>query len=732
MTNRDNQSASRAGIGIATSFAALCLGLAGPAWAAEAETLGIEEVIVTAERREESLQKVPIAITAFSAEQFNRSGLQTTVDLQYRTPGLVFTTNAALGQPYIRGIGTDIINVGTDPSVAVHVDGLYQTRATASVQDLFDIERVEVVKGPQGTLYGRNATGGAINILTKEPSNELEASGDFLYGNYDKVRARGMVNVPIMEDKVALRVSGFIANRDGYTRDILRNVRVDDEDVWAVRGKLRMELSEDVSLSLSADHMIERSTRNLAPKVNPNLPSPARDLFGAVISQHPRIVQYNNDLFTNLDHTTFTAHLEWDLGDVIFKSITGYTHAKNDIELDIDGTEIDFTWDIENENDKVFSQEFQLASANNEKLQWVVGAFYLHEKAEQHFQIFITPLAANIDYPVVNRVDAYALFGQGSYNVSEKLRLTAGLRYSYEKKDADFLNIITDPFGLLTGVPGGGVFVSQSSPNESWKAWTPKFGIDYFVNDDVMLYVSATRGFKSGGFNLLGSGEQFEPEYIWSYEAGFKSMLLEQRLRLNVAAFYYDYTDLQVNRFNPATGGATTSVTNAASAEVKGLEAEVLALLAKGLELDMGIAVLDAKYKDFLSANPDAPDPFVDQDLSGNTLPRSPKFSLSAGLQYTHDIGNYGSVTLRGEAKYQSHIWFDQFNSSDVEEDNYTLLNAFMTFESQDDRWRVQVYGRNLTDKLYRQSVIRATSLIGTLDFWGAPRTYGLEVGFRY
>jgi iron complex outermembrane receptor protein len=711
--------------GLATSF----LALMGSALAAD-NGLALEEITVTAERRAASLQEVALAITAFSGEQLDRSAIQTTVDLQYRTPGLVFTTNAAMGQPYIRGIGTDIINVGTDPSVAVHVDGIYQTRASASLVDLFDIERVEVVKGPQGTLYGRNASGGAINIISKDPSYDLEAAGDFLYGNYDKVRVRGMINVPLLDDKISFRASGFFTERDGFTKDVLRNVKMDDEDVWAVRAKLRFDLSEDVSLTLGADHMIERSTRNLAPKVNPNLPSPARDLFGADISQDPRIVQYNHDLYTNLDHTSFSAHLEWDLGGVVFKSISGYTDAKNRVELDIDATEVDFTWDYENEDVKVFSQEFQLVSDNGGKFEWVVGAFYLHEKAQQRFQVFITPLGADMDYPVENRVDAYALFGQGSYHVTDKLRLTAGLRYSYEKKDADFLNIVTDPFGALTGEPG--VYVMQSNPKESWNAWTPKFGIDYFVNDDVMVYVSATRGFKSGGFNLTGSGEQFDPEYIWSFEGGFKSTLWDKRLRLNVAAFYYDYKDLQVNRFNPATGGATTSVTNAASAEVKGLEAEVLALIAQGLELDLGVAVLDAKYKDFLSANPDAPDPFEDQDLSGNTLPRSPKFSLSAGLQYTHPLSNYGNLTWRGEAKYQSHIWFDQFNSADVEEDDYVLLNAFVTFESADERWRVQAYGRNLTDKLYRQSVIRATSLIGTLDFWGAPRTYGLEVGFRY
>ncbi|RIK92375.1 MAG: hypothetical protein DCC73_13345 [Proteobacteria bacterium] len=697
-----------------------------------ADSLALEEIIVTAERREASLQNVPISIAAFTGQQLQKSGLQTTMDLQTRTPGLVFSTNTALGQPYIRGIGTDIINVGTDPSIAVHIDGHYQTRSTAAVQDFFDVERVEVVKGPQGTLYGRNASGGAINIITNSPSNELEAAGDISYGNYGRISVHGMVNVPILDDKVALRVAGFRTNRDGFSYDVLRNTDVDDDDVWAVRGKLRMELTETVTLTLGADHSEVRGARNGAPTVDPDSPAPARDLFGAAVNTDPRVVQYNNDFYTHIDHTNLSAHLEWDLGSVLLKSITGYTDAKNRIELDIDATEIDFTWSNENEDINAFTQELQLSSKSDGNLEWIFGAFYLHEKAKQRFHVFISPLAADLDYPVANRVDAYALFGQASYRVTESLRLTAGLRYSYEKKKGDFLYIVTDPFGLLTGVAGGGVFVSQSAPEESWKAWTPKFGIDYFVNDDVMLYVSATRGFKSGGFNLLGSGEQFDPEYIWSYEGGLKSMLFDKRLKLNLAAFYYDYTNLQVNRFNPATGGATTSVTNAASAEVKGIEAEALALISEGLELDMSVALLDAEYKTYFTANPDAPDPFIDQDLSGNTLPRSPKFSFGAGLQYTHDLANYGRLTLRGEARYQSHIWFDQFNSENVEEDNYTLLNAFLTFESQDERWRAQIYGRNLTDKLYRQNVIRATSIIGTLDIWSAPRTYGLEVGFRY
>lgn len=704
--------------------------LAANAWGQEAP-LAVEEIIVTAERRAADLQDVPIAITAMTGEQLDRSGIQSTQDLQARTPGLVFTTNASYGQPYIRGIGSDFLSAGADPSIAVHVDGIYQTRATAALQDLFDIDRVEIVKGPQGTLYGRNATGGAMNILTKDPTGELEAAADVLYGNYDRLRLRGVVNLPIAED-VSLRASGFVTSRDGYVDNALPGESLDGEDAWALRAKLKAALSPDLTLIIGGELMREDSTRNLAPKLNASYPAPALDFFGAQIIDDPRVVQYDNQNGLTVKRSAIYGKLEWDLGSVQLKSITSYAHTTNSLALDLDATEVAFAHDTLDEKSDAFSQEFQIASSGDQPFSWIVGAYYLHEKAQQHFQIYISPFAAKIAYPVSNRVDAYALFGQGTYKLTEQLRLTAGLRYSYEKKNAAFRNIVTDPGGMLTGVPGGGVFTTAFDADADWKAWTPKFGIDYQINDDVMVYASATRGFKSGGFNLLGAGEQFAPEHVWSYEAGIKSTFLDRRVRLNLSAFHYDYSGLQVNRYNPSTGGATTTVTNAASASVDGFEGELVAVLAQGLELDAGISVLDAKYKTFFSANPDAPDPFVDQDLSGNTMPRTPELTLSGGLQYAFALGGTGTMTVRGEVRHQSHVWFDQFNGTGVEQGAFTLLNGAVTWQSDDERWRVQVFGRNLTDKLYRQSVIRATSTTGTLDFWGAPRTYGIEIGIRY
>jgi iron complex outermembrane receptor protein len=717
--------------GVAVSLAAMCGGLASAAEQSSASAL--EEVIVTAERREANLQNVPIAITAVSGEALDRSAVRSTVDLQTMTPGLILTTNAVQGQPYIRGIGSDILNVGTDGSVAVHVDGVYQSRPSSAVQDFLDVQRVEVVKGPQGTLYGRNATGGAINIITNDPEHEFGGRVDLNLGNYSKYGGDAVVNVPIVDDKVALRVAVLGSSRDGFTHNLLDGSTSDGEGLWAYRAKLRFDPRSDLSIILAGDAVRENSDRNLGPKVDASLPSPAVDFFGAVIPAGPRDVRYDNPTWSRKYADAGTLKIEWNAGPVVLRSLTSLNDLEFHVNLDIDATEVPFTWDTVHEQSRVVSEELQLASRPGGKLDWMVGLYYLDEKARQTFHIYFTPFQADINYSDVrNDTKASALFGQLTYKPADRMRITAGARYSSEKRNAHFHEIVNDPFGILTGIPGGALLDLQNDSSQTWHAWTPKLGIDYAFTPDVMAYASVTRGFKSGGFNLLGSGEVFQPEFIWSYDAGFKSTFLDRRLRMNLSAFYYDYSDLQVNRFNPATGGATSTVTNAASAEIKGFEAELLAMLAPRLELDSSLALLDAKFKRFETSNPDAADPFALQQLGGNTLPRAPKVTATLGLQYTAALGGGRSLALRGEARYQGHIWFDQFNATDVDQSAFTLLNGFATLRGAEDRWHVQLYGRNLTDRLYKQSVVRATSLIGTLDFWGAPRTFGAEVGYRF
>jgi iron complex outermembrane receptor protein len=707
-------------------------GLASVARAAETAPV-LEEVVVTAERREANLQAVPIAVTALSSEALARSVITSTVDLQTLTPGLVFTTNGPYGQPYVRGVGTDIINSGSDGSIAVHVDGVYQARAAAAIQDFLDVARVEVLKGPQGTLYGRNATGGAINVYTNEPTYDWSGDLTLRAGNFAKREGSLVVNAPLVDDRAALRIAVLGDSRDGYTHNLLTGQKLDDEGLWEYRAKLRLDPTERLSVLLSAQAVRENSTRNDGPKVDSSLPSPAVDVFGAVIPPGPRNVRYNTPMMLRKKLTDESLRIRYDFGPVVLTSITAHAVSDWRTQLDIDATEVDFTWDRVHERSSATSEELQLASQAGGKLEWIAGAYFLHEDAVQSLNIFFTPLAADVNYPDVRNVTrASALFGQGTWKLADRARLTAGLRYSRERRQGTFHEVITDPFGALTGIPGGATLDFGSVSERTWTAWTPKLAFEYDVAKDVMAYASVTRGFKSGGFNLVGAGEMFQPETIWSYELGLKSTLLDHRLRLNLAAFWYDYKDLQVNRFNPATGGATSTVTNAAQAKIKGFEAEVEAAVAPGLDADASLALLDAKYGTFLTSNPDAADPFATQDLDGNVLPRAPRVTAAAGLQYTWTMSEKLALTLRGEARYQGHIFFDQFNSAHVEQGSYTLGNVYATLKSPDERWHVQLFCRNVSDELYKQSVVRATSLIGTLDFWGPPRTYGVDVGYRF
>jgi iron complex outermembrane receptor protein len=693
--------------------------------AAQGDTL--DEIVVTAQRHAEVLQTVPIAIAAFNSKMLQRSGLQGTLDLQQRIPSLVMTTNATLGQPYLRGVGTDIINIGTDPSIAVYEDGVYQARAVASVSEFNDVERVEVVMGPQGTLFGRNATGGALSIITKDPTDKLEGSANLQLGTYMHIRASSMLNAPV-SDMVDVRVSGFYDYHDGYSKNLTLDKRTDGVNVWGARGKIRLKLNENLTFTIAGEHSDDKSTRNLAPVVNPNLFSPAVNVFGGLPNTDPREVR--NDVQDDVEviQSKISGTLVWNLDGVQLKSITAYNSTVNNInKLDIDATEVDFAWDTLFEHSRVFSQELQLSSNGDGPLQWVGGLYYLHESATQLFKIRLNvpPLPGTpdgiLDFNSANKTNAYAAFGQASYRLGQ-LRVTAGLRYSHEKKDSSFVQTITDPYDVLS--PFGSVVINNPQ-SKGWNAWTPKAGLDYFINDDVMLYVGASRGFKSGGTNLQGSGELFEPETLWNYEGGIKATWLGGKLRTNLAAFYYDYKNLQVNVFN----GGTSVVTNVPKAKIKGFEANVTALPLPDLSIDLGLALLDAKIGNLITLNPNTG---LLQDVSHNYLPRAPKTSLTAGVEYTLPNQDNGRFTLRGEMKYQSNTYFSFYADPEVAQKGYSLFNARLSYESPDQKWYGAVYGQNLTNKLYRSSIIQSQSLIGTLQFFGPPRTFGLEVGYKF
>ncbi len=582
-------------------------------------TAGIEEIVVTAQRRTQNLQDVAAAVTAFTPEMLDKSGIDDVSELQARTPGLIFSTNGPFGQPYIRGVGSDIINPGTDAPIAMFVDGAYQPRPTAAMTEFFDTERVEVLKGPQGTLYGRNASGGAIIIATRDPENSLGADGDVIYGNYDRATFRGALNTPINDD-LSFRIAALYTEHQGYTENLYDDTRLDSQRLWGLRAKLKYAPGEAFSLVLTAEYTKENDSRNLAEKVidSPALPLPVRDfapLLGytaPTIPSDPYQIKADFPTYALVYQSRFNATLTWVLSGMEFKSITAFTRSSNVSILDLDATEINFAYDRETDASRAFTQNFQLSSTGPGALQWIAGVDYLHENGSQNFDARLpllgppTDILFGPDSPAAGFIwdsgittKSISGFADGRLRLSPRFTLAAGIRYSHEEKTATFLETIIDPFGALTdgeSLPSGIIRI-PANPQKSFSAWTPKFSLEFRPTERVLTYISATRGFKSGGFNLMNTGEEFEPEKIWSYELGLKSTWFDNRLRSNWTAFYYDYKDLQVNQFS----GVTNLITNAAKSHVKGVEADLAGKPSNWLSLDLGLAFLDAKYADYLT-----------------------------------------------------------------------------------------------------------------------------------
>jgi iron complex outermembrane receptor protein len=703
---------------------------------------GLEEIVVTAQKREQNLQDVGASVVAFNAEALNAAGVEDPITLQQHTPGMVLSTNGPYGQPYIRGVGSDIINPGTDAPIAIFEDGAYQPRPNAAITEFFDLDRVEVLKGPQGTLYGRNASGGAINIVTHDPDMFLSSDGDAIFGNYGRVTVRNSFNAPL-SDTLAVRIAGVYTEHGGYTTNLFDGSKLDNENQWGVRGKVKYAPRSDFSIVLTLEHIREHDSRDLPEKVldSPDLPLPVRDLAPLLgytappIPANPRDVYENSPNVELVSNTRANAILSWDLGPVLFKFTSGYTDVWNDGILDLDGTQINFSYDNEADHSNSVIESLQLSSLGAGPLQWMVGAEYFHENGGQNFDARLPNFGAPSSDPYGPEVAGFIWnsgiqtssasgFADLTYMFSPQWSINAGIRYTWEHKRANFLETLIDPFGALTGLPGG-TYLTPAMPHATFSAWTPKVRLEYRPKDDILLYASATRGFKSGGFNLMNTGEEFQPEKIWSYELGLKSTWLDKRLRGNAAAFYYNYRDLQVNQFS----GVTNLVTNAANSRITGVEVEIEAQPISALQTDLSFAYLDAIYLNYYTHN--ATDPTGPElDLSGNRMPKAPRSTVTLATQYSWPI-DVNRLTLRGEVRYQSLVYFDQFDSAEVTQAGYALFNGRLSYAAPNDRWSVAVFGQNLGDKLYRQSMVRVDNVFGTVAFFGAPRTYGVEFSYR-
>ncbi len=684
-------------------------------------------IVITPQWRPVDVQKLPITVDVKSGKELDAVGVHNTIDLQYQVPGLVFKTNAVLGQPYIRGVGSDLISVGTDASVATFVDGVYQTRSIRSIQDFFDLDRVEVLKGPQGVHLGRNAVGGAVSIITRDPDPYLSGFADVLYGSFEKKQFRGAINAPIGNSDLSFRLAGMQVKRDGYSDNIFRGGDLDDEDFSAVRGKLRYAPSKDLDVVLGIERTDEDSTRALAPQPDPNQGVSGAILAGGTVPGNPRKVTGNVDQFLDVDTTSYTAKIFRKFEKVELLSITGYQDMDLNMLLDTDATEVDFSSIGVDEPTKAFTQEVRLTSATDLGLGWVAGAFYLREDASQALDVRLPLLGVqNLSRGEID-TDAYAVFGELSYRPNEQWRGTAGVRYSRDKRSIDFNQTIADPGGVV-GPPGTASLAQKD--NETWDAITPEFVLEYTPHDDALYYAKASRGFKAGGYNTSAAQSSFDPEYLWAYEMGVKSTMPSKKLRLNGSLFYYDYEDIQLlTPPDNSLEGTFPVIINAANATIKGLDLDASIQPTESLGLSLGMTLLDSQFDDFVSVDPN--NPADDPDRSGDPLPQAPDVSLNVAAKYTRFLSGGGMLTLWGGYRYQSSVFYNVYKDPATKQDGYGLVDASVTYESRKGRWYAELFGKNLTDELYTQNIIRQDPISGVLRFWGAPRTVGLRIGYR-
>lgn len=692
-----------------------------PYSSAHAQTAKVDgdDIVVTATKQGQTrLQDTALAITAVGTELLDRSAAKDIRDIQSFSPSLTITQNGNAAAPYIRGIGSNNTFPGSDPSTTLYVDGVYIARPTGFFIAFLDLDRVEVLRGPQGTLYGRNAVGGAINLISRKPGETLEGKAQFTVGNFDLLRGEAYVSGPL-SDSLGFGISARRSKRAGYFKNIfVPNDDADDENDTSMRAQLRGTPSTNLEVLLRGDYYNSHSNFGTGTKIK--APISYDPIANSIINQ-PRTLSFNTPISSTVRSWGVSGEVNYDLSaSGKLMSLTAYRESRAYSLIDSDFSTASVRTTNQQYNQHQFSQELNV-SGELGQLKYVAGVYYFDERILS--SLTVTNFGASrVDIaPIVNTA-SFAGYAQGTFAVTPKLSLTAGIRYTHERKSFDQSFAITS---LVTGTFLPGYPVSYPSRG-IYKAWTPKFGIEYRPAEHVMLYASATRGFKSGGFSFTSANkiQGFAPESLWSYEAGLKSDLFARRLRFNLTGFYYDYKNLQVQSFLVP---GVIDITNAATATVKGFEAETRLRVIDGIQVGGALTYVDATYKSY----PKAIGPGnVVYDASGNRLNASPRWAYNLFLELESKLGNGGRLFGRADFNWRGLQYYTQQNVAIESQPAYGLLNGNLGYTSPGERFEVSVFVRNLADKVYSTST--ATLGGATVGVLGAPRSYGIQLSARY
>jgi len=806
-----------------------------PEAAAEATTGGIEEIVVTAQKRAENVQDVPIAISAFTASALQERAVTSVASLSSIAPnvtldaGTPFSGSSAVLSAFIRGIGANDFAFNIDPGVGIYLDGVYLARSVGANQELADVERIEVLKGPQGTLFGRNTIGGAISIVTHDPGKEFRFNGDVTTGSFAMLQVRGTADVPLAES-LSSSISFSMKNRKGYQHRIpfpgFAGMTVDPitsmkaagyqtsereggDNSWSTRGKLKWDNGGAVRVTLTGDYSdidqsaiantviattdavfagfyncaIEgtcpfplgivysynrgglNSIVDLPPiygvnadsdPLNDRLPYDDRFVTGDVDKTYA-----NGNSFSKLKNYGGAGTIDFDLTDEIaLKSITAYRELHWVAGMDLDGSPLNFLHTSFTMNQWQFSQELQLlGKALDDKINYVLGAYYFKEAGDLHDYVTFAEGLLQVDGPNDLATKNYAAFGQVDFRPTDLIGITIGGRYTHENKefegfqsDANGMNYkilnwagvpdcasitpISEACRIAAGFPNPGEplrYYPAGVQKKKFNNFSPKIGVQLHPNDDVMVYGSWSKGYKTGGWttrlsNPLPTAPDFDEEKAETWEVGVKSTLLDRRLQINAAAFTTKYKGIQLN----FQQGVSPTIQNAGDARIKGFEVEVVAAPVDGFTVNASLGYLDATYTDVLLPAQVAANPFQAGVFPGANLPKTPKWKINVSPRYEHELGNGGSVVLLADWTHSTKLWNDTERAYLLERPSTDLVNASITYNEPDGKWNLTVGGTNLTDERY---LVTGQAQIAGGQFYGTysrPAEWYARFGVKF
>ena len=682
------------------------------------------DIVVTAQRRAERLTDVPISITALSGDQLASAGVREARDLSSVVPGLNFATNGAFAQPTVRGIGTTVSSAGSDANVAIYIDGVYQPNQIGNFADLVDLEQVEVLKGPQGTLFGRNATGGAIRVTTARPSFQPTGKMSLSYGRFDEVRGTAYGSAGL-SDTVAASFGFLYADDNGYTRNIGTGNRVASINSLQLRGKLLYAPSDNVEFVLSGARAESHSNAAFSLGVlNGN--STFVNTAGSIPAAGPRQVSLTFDPKIDASSNTVSLSGKIDLDFATLSTLTSYQKTKTFLITDVDRTNRALIRSDLPGVQKTFTQELNLVSNGNSAFKWFLGAFYYHDDADGSVIVNQAPLFTETRL----RSEAFAPFGEVNLTLGQ-LTLIGGLRYNHERK-------------RFTATRGPLV----ENRAQTFTNLTPRIGARFVIDRATNVYATWSKGFKSGLFDQLLVGSAInvftvEPEKVDAWEAGFKHG--QGRSRFSAAVFHYSYDNIQFQAFNPNAGGLT-QIFNAAKAEIHGGEAEFATRIGDSLNIRAALAYTHARYKSFPNANIYCPrgapgfgnaliplgavNPCtggVNTGADGNKMIRTPEFTASLAGDYRIPLPD-GAIDLNASAFYSGTFFWDPGNR--LKEGAYVLVNAEVGYTLPGDKLRLALWGRNLANELY--SLYVPESGAGDSVAYARPRSYGVSARLSF